>query len=565
MTTTFRIALLIALASPLVASLLDNRSAAAEAPVAAPAHDSNSTHRVVGNPGSPNAVNNCGNAATAPQIFSNTLASPQALSADGSVPANWNPYHGLMMRAGIAYVAGDGLRYELVTDNCTYISAVSVGSTALSANFSNGYWFSALPSLTPPADPARSGYSLTIFYPTTYDGSTDQVMFSVGRIGGSATTTYSVPVVHVRAVYATSQDPTYVDAPVTISRAEMWNRFTKALYKTFNGPTNSFNLTNADGSPGRRLYGYDPSSFQLTMDTSGISFDFKFKADVSYWCDADVRAYGTFKLTAVAANGIGIQWNQGSPQASTSESWYCQYLDVVPILGEITHLITTTIQGDAQTGVLGGLTGAIAGSLPTESDQAQLLLDGTEYLNNEARVLLKIQLPSVEIQVPYDAFALGRTGTMFANNDPIVLVASGLGMYDYVANSSPRTSLWSGPNGVPLAGSATSWPNPETVARTEPLAYPGRPLANLLFRRSSSIGEATYGYSDGCVDNTDSPELATSRFIVFGVNDTAADAARERGSLGFGYSLRVFFINGLYKPKPDAVCSMILAPHPAHE
>jgi hypothetical protein len=32
--------------------------------------------------------------------------------------------------------------------------------------------------------------------------------------------------------------------------------------------------------------------------------------------------------------------------------------------------------------------------------------------------------------------------------------------------------------------------------------------------------------------------------IVFGVNDTAADAQRQRGYLTTGYTLRVFFMGG---------------------
>lgn len=484
------------------------------------------------------AINNCGNSGTAPRLFSKELQYPQALAADGTAPAPWYPAIGRYTRSGMEYVSGNGLRYLLVTDKCTYISEVRVGSAVVTPIFANGYQYVVEPSSTPPADPSRVNSILWIYFPEKFDGSLEVVQVTIGRVAGTRVVKFSVPVVHVQEVNATR-----VDAPITISRTELWNLFSKALYKRFNGAANSFYTTNKDGSRGRRLYDYDPNSFEMTVDPSGVGFEFKFKADVQAWCDPTVRAYGTFKLTAVFALGLGMQWQPGSPQASLTWPAGCAAVQFIQVVGELTDwIVYDPAQKYATDTVQTTLTDSITAALPTFTPSPPF--DGTADLIDEVRIFLQIPTPSVQIAVPYNTFASGQAGTPFGGNEPLLLLASGIGMSDYVANLSPQTKLWSGPMGVPLAGAVTTWPNPETVQRSTPITYPGQPVANLLMRISGILGTTTFAYTNGCVIGAATVQPGV-RQISWGVNDTAPDAARLRDYLAAGgYSVRVFFAKG---------------------
>lgn len=486
--------------------------------------------------------NACGNAGTSPQIFSNTLMSPAALNANGSAPANWNPESGRMRRGGIEYVSANGLRFELVTDKCTFIKEVKVGSRVVTPTNTDGYGYSAQDSSSPLKDPSRYGYNLWIFFPYLGDGSTNQVTITVGRILGSGTATYSFPMVQVDSVEAS-----YVPAPIGISRAELWNMFAKSLYTKFNGETNSTLLTSTDGST-RRIYGYDPNSLQLSVTSNGVAFSFKFKTDINNWCDPTIRAYGTFKLNA-NFSGITVQW-VNAPQASLDWPFLCEAVQLVPILGLVPALIYDIVESEAANSLTSTIEGSIIDSLPETTD-VQLFLNGSTTRNNELLVNLMLPAPSIKLNVPYDAFDMNRSATLFPSGENLTLLASGLGVNDYVAGVTPQTTLYSGPNGVPRYGS-TNWPNAQTLSRGTNPAWNGVPIARLLARMSpTAVSTSTYQYTPGCTFK------ATNMFgqasVRFGVNDTVADAQRLRGIFGAapGYSLRVVFLNDFNISKAD--------------
>ncbi|GEN09226.1 hypothetical protein SAMN05443572_105480 [Myxococcus fulvus] len=478
--------------------------------------------------------NACGNAGTTPQIFTNTLMSPPALNMGGGAPANWNPESGRIRRGGIEYVSANGLRFELITDRCTYIKEVKVGSRVLTSTYTDGYWYSATDASYQPADPSRYGYNLWIFFPYLGDGSTNQVTITVGRTFGSGVATYSFPMVQVDTVEAS-----YASAPMGFSRAELWNMFGKALYEKFNRETNSTVITSTDGSM-RRIYDYDPSSLQLSVTSNGVGFSFKFKTDINNWCDPTIRAYGTFKLKA-DFSGISVDWVT-APQASLDWPFLCNAVQVVPILGLIPNLIYDIVESEAAGSMSSTIENSIIASLPG-TGSVQLFLDGSTTRTNELLVNLKLPAPSIKINVPYDAFDMTRSATLFPSGENLTLLASGLGVNDYVAGVTPQTTLYSGPGGVPRYGS-TTWPNPQTLSRASNPVWYGQPIARLLARTwPTALSTSTYQYTSGCTFKAHN--MFGNASVRFGVNDTATDAQRLRGVFGAapGYSLRVVFLN----------------------
>lgn len=111
------------------------------------------------------AINSCGNASTDPRVFGVDMVSPRTLTEGGFEPANWDPRRARLDRNGIHYVAAGGVRLNVVTDRCTFISSVRVGSRVLTETYDQGYWFSAQPASPQPSDPIRYAHSLWVFYP----------------------------------------------------------------------------------------------------------------------------------------------------------------------------------------------------------------------------------------------------------------------------------------------------------------------------------------------------------------------------------------------------------------
>ncbi len=485
--------------------------------------------------------NSCGNAGTAPQIFSNAFMSPTALNPGGSAPMYWNPSNGRYTRAGIQYVSGNGIRMEMVTDKCTFIQSVTIGSTTVTPTYTNGYWYSAQASTSQPTDTSRYGYNLWVFFPYQGDGSTDTVTINVGRVGGGGTTAYRFPLVRVDSVEASN-----VDAAINFTRAELFNMFGKALYEKFNGALNSTHQ-NPDDPESRRIYGYNPASLQMSVDSTGVSFAFNFKAEVNNWCDPTVRAQGKFKLNANSA-GISVNW---VTPATGNLSWpfLCEAVQVIPILGAIPIIIYDIVESNNGKSVAASVEKAVKDSLP-DSSSFNAFLNGSTVSSGQLLIKVKLPVPSIGIHTPYDAFDMVRGSVLFPYGDVVTLLASGMGMNDYVANVSPTTTLYSGPNGVPKAGTPT-WPNPLSVARSGNLVWNSQPVGRLLVRRSDIFSIDTYTYTAGCSIKLPTagriPSVGRSPYLKFGANDTVADAQRLRGIFGAapGYLLRASFLSEL--------------------
>jgi hypothetical protein len=206
--------------------------------------------------------------------------------------------------------------------------------------------------------------------------------------------------------------------------------------------------------------------------------------------------------------------------------------------------------------IMGALDDEILASLPGVGQPASLLLAGATTESAQLMVNLRfLTVPSVTIQVPYDAFDQNRSATLFAPDELLTLVASGLGMNDGAAGSEPPTTLHSGPNGVPLEGT-TTWPKPRVVARTEPPPAAGRAVAQLTVRNTfnDQLRHRSYEYSAGCtVQAFGDPSQPGKAWLRFGVNDIPSDAQRLRGLAAQGYTLRLFFLsddNDVFEANP---------------
>jgi hypothetical protein len=482
-------------------------------------------------------ANPCGNQNADPQIFRVYGVSPATLDPGGAAPANWDPYHARLDRHGIHYVSAGRLEVNVVTDKCTAIATVRLGSRELTTTSVDGYLYYTQPASPQPSDPTRYAHALGIIFPVQQDGSTDMVTVVVRRTGSvpaPRTVEHRFPLVHVKTVEAAS-----VSAPMGFSAAEMFNMFGKAIYAKFNGPQNSTVITMGDGREWR-IYDYQPDTLNVVVTPSGVAFTFKFKLDIPDYCDPTVRAHGTFKVVVEQDRDFGLDWVQ---EATGSPDWgVCAVLEGIPIVGLVVDLIHDLFKEGVSSGILGTIQDAVLRSLG-DPGLAKDFLDGSHTTMNEMLINLKLPVPSVTIQVPYDAFDLDRTATLFPAGDVLGLFASGLGMSDYVAGVP--TSLWSGPTGVPLAGT-TTWPNPRSVARSQPLVWQPGEVAQLVARNSLGppLRERTYHYEHGCsVKPIADPSLPGKGWVRFGVNDTAGDAQRLRGIGARGYSLRVLFLS----------------------
>lgn len=462
------------------------------------------------------AQNNCGNATTTPTITTSAVVGGQ----------------GVLALQGIEYVAGDAIQVELLTDGCTDIQSVQVGSTTLtpsmnhSGTLPNYYWYSSIDTQN---NATGHGYHISVGFPTVADGSTDEVTLTVVRTGGTGTAAYAFPLVHVSRV-----EPSNADSAIGISGAEIHNLFANALNSEFQGPNGSVVLNDKT-----RLYDYDPSSLSTYIDSTGIWFSFDFKADVS--CQPKVRVNGTFVLDTNAPDKAGLSVRWVNPAVANPEIGWCEIAD--------------TLLGDITFGLLGGygspvgnvqqvLTQQIMNALPGTS-QVNLLLDGTTTQNDELLINLKVPAPSIEIDVPYDAFDVARTPTLFPPGQLVGLVANGLGMRDYIAGESPQNTLSSGPNGVPLHTPATL-SNADTVSRSGALVDPSAAVAQLLAKFPTHTivftGTSDFRYTAGCgLKVSAARTVGSSPQILFGVNDTAADAERLRAYGALGYVVRVIF------------------------
>ena len=468
-----------------------------------------------------------------PLLVSGEVAGPPALDSQGDAPFGWRPEAGRLSQQGVHYLSTDYIHIRLVTDRCTEVASVRVGSRLLTATNSGGYYFNDLTSPIP-GTPDRLAHSLVVAFPAIGDGSTDTVTAVVGRPAfrssrDAPTVEYSVPVVRVRRVQAR-----YVLAPITFSQTEIFNTFTRALYDTFNREQNSTVITKENGEQ-VRIYGYDPSQTWLTVSGLGVGFGFTFKIDKT--CQPTAHVRGRFALSANLQQGIAMLWLV-PPYTDLDYSWGCDVATGIPGIGDVIEWAFFSGNDAAVSGgVRGRIEAAIQGALP---DAASFVpyLHGSSVQAGQLLVNLMLPAPSVEIAVPYDAFDMPRTPTRLPSDGSVMLVASGLARADHVAGAAPNLLLQSGPSGVPRYG-ATDWPAARTLERPSALVWDGMPVSRLLAYRTTSDSAVMYSYRPGCSLVGASP-TGDPVSVRFGVNDTAADAQRLRPG---GYALRLLFFD----------------------
>jgi hypothetical protein len=452
-------------------------------------------------------ANPCGNQATPPTITSGAVISPQ------------------LAMGGIQYVAGDAVRVQVVTDGCTELQSIQIGSTTLtpakssSGTLPNYYWYSSIDTQN---NAAAHGYLMWIGFPQIADGSTDEITVTVVRAEGSGTAAYAFPLVHVSAIQP--------DAAIGVSGTEMQNMFAQALHAKFSGPNNSAVMSGT-------TVNYDPASLGTYIDATGVWLSFRLKAETT--CKPIISVTGTFVLDA-NSSGLSVRWV--NPATAYVESTWCTV--IAGALGDLAHWITFGLVGAP--GSVGSvqqqLTDEIMSSLPNVGSAGQFL-DGSTTQIGQLLVNIKVPVPSVEIDVPYSAFDVPRTPMRFPPGQVVGLLANGLGMRDLIAGGSANASLQSGPNGVPL-NTSTTLSNEYTVARSGALVDAGAQVGQLLARFPSFVARpaSDFRYAPGCKLTTSAGTVFSGPpAILFGVNDTVADAQRLRASGAQGYKVRIVF------------------------
>jgi len=468
---------------------------------------------------------------TAPKLFSAEIAGPQALDPGGVAPFGWNPRFGRLSRGGVHYVSANTVRVQMVTDHCTAVRTVRFGSRTVTTTNTDGFWYFTQ-ATSVPGYPGRVSHSVSVFFPYDRTGSTDAVAVSVGRPFGtrsSPTITRSFPIVRVDRI-----EEVNVTAPFGFSQAEVFNTFGRALYQEFNGVTNSTVVNTSDGDV--RIYGYDPGSLSVIVDSRGVKFSFRFMIDKP--CQPRATVQGRFRLNADFF-GVSLDWVNTPWATLQPTSGICNLIYLTPLAGLILDELIEGGEGDVAAGVQAKVEQAL-GSIVANAVSIGSLLDGSSTRTGEVLVNLKLAAPSVRIQVPYDAFDMARNPMAFPADDVFTVLASGLSPPDYTAGGQPAT-LQSGPNGLPRTAT-TDWPNALTLLRWGSLVLNDAPVARLLARRWDDQIRATYQYTPGCSISTNS-WLPGAVSIKFGVNDTVSDAQRIRPFFAHGYWLRVFFFD----------------------
>ena len=184
-------------------------------------------------------------------------------------------------------------------------------------------------------------------------------------------------------------------------------------------------------------------------------------------------------------------------------------------------------------------------SLPDVSSVGPLL-DGSTTQIGQLLVNLKVPVslaPSVEIDVPYSAFDVSRTPMRLPPGQVVGLLANGLGMRDLIAGGPANAVLQSGPNGVPQHTS-TTLSNEYTVTRTGVLVDSGAQVGSAACQAPAFATRpaSDFRYTPGCKLTASAGTVFTGPpEILFGVNDTVADAQRLRGAGAPGYKVRIVF------------------------
>lgn len=477
--------------------------------------------------------NRCGNAALVPQIFSVTVQSPDSLNL--GIPQGYNPGRGRLTRSGIEYFSGNALRLEMVTDRCTSIREVRIGSFVLPNDQYAPVNFQASDISSESGNSQRSTYRIWLFLPPADSGANGTISLTVGRAQSSLTAVHVLRIARVLAV-ETNNTP----GSMTISGDEIFNMFARGNHDYF-GPTNSriVRIGNSD----HRIFAYEPSSLQVAVTGNGIAFAFRFKYDGV--CNPTVRASGSFRLRAMARR-IDVDWVNG-PSVNLDWPGLCRAVRLTPLIGSIADYYVRYRLRGAPDSILNEIERTVRESIGGSSG-GQAIFSGSSTHNGEVRIELVVPAPSVTLQIPYDPFTLPVNATAFGNGERLLLLAGRLGMNDAAASGQGTVS--SGPNGLPLIDS-TNWGTSHAVARAGGLVSPhpvGRLLARPVLPNIGVVGvtplvPATYVYEPGCVLVASAPSGRSEARLRFGVNDSPDDSRRLRGIGASGYQLRVYFVS----------------------
>lgn len=480
----------------------------------------------------------CSSVAAAPIITSGEVLAPGAITQSVVQPPSWDPSAGRLEWGGLEYLAGTTITLKIITDACTEIQNVHAGPYTLTPSDSfqgiepQSYFFSSVDTTN---DSVAHGYQITVGFPTITNGSSETLSVTFVRSGGTATVTYSLPVVHVYKVW-----PSKSDTPVGTSLTELQNQFARTAYQFFGGARNSGFIK--QGKDTVRIYDYDAMNSGLSMDTLGTWIALSFKADQT--CQPKLYAQGEFEIDTSVLSGFSVNWVN---QAATTTTSACVTI-LEALKGAVHDLLFGHLVGPGGLGSpQGTLTALIESGLP-DPTRYMLFLDGTRTYgtddSGELLLNLTIPAPAVEIIVPYDSLSTAHTPVRFPPGLQIGIFASGLGMTDTASGPSPwHSRLSSGPHGVPQG--QPDAPGVLTVSRATPVfdgsAAVGQLLGRIVSRSSAGGISPNFQYANGCTLTVPVQSIFSSPYVTFGVNDTAADAQRLQSLGALGYHVRIMF------------------------
>ena len=96
-------------------------------------------------------------------MISADVVGPKTLLPGDTAPFGWQPESARLTRGGVHYVSADYVHLTLVTDRCTAVSSVRVGSRVVTPTNSNGYFYSDVTRQAQTIPPIRSASTQTSF------------------------------------------------------------------------------------------------------------------------------------------------------------------------------------------------------------------------------------------------------------------------------------------------------------------------------------------------------------------------------------------------------------------
>ncbi len=454
-------------------------------------------------------VNACGNELTPISVRSRAITWPYALTADYVNP----PYTsvGRFSRGGLEYLSGNDLTLSIQTDGCTTVRSVTENGVALANNAAGGQGFQVSTTGTT----TGALHVITIKLPQRTDGFTEPLVVTLARVDNRKVTPLMTQLSWT-LVRSYQVDAMNVSQAVIVSGAELKNQFARALWQKFNGAANSTTVTLADGTV-KHLFAYDPSSLGVYPTSGGVNFSFRFRSDEGDGCWPRVTAHGSFAVVAQSGSELSIRW-AATPVGEVDLFDGCAN---TPTQIFISAVVESFFNGQTTVDLRSALEAEINGSLPQIGLGRAYLYNSTSSSGGVA-VNFRLPVPTVSISVPYVSLGEPAASVSFPSGAVIGLFGRGITRVD---------NIYSGPNGLP---SSASYPAATTLARVDSaLPWPGRAVAQ-VGARSATQSQYQWLATPGCRLNPTGP-------LSFGLNDTPADAARNRSWGASGYVVGLAF------------------------